>query len=311
MKSGNFSFTRSIQRLLVGASVIFLMVYFVFPSPLPEGRQKFSLSYHEFSGQADFELSGLGLGLTLNSKKELGLGLGLGEERSVSFDNWEVGPFLLGEFSPEGVKLDDFAGGLEANYFDYKIGGWSLSSTSRAWVGATGFRFGGTGSYSIGNLKLAYDLQVNHGFNGKDIWFPVRGGSYWTSLSRKSLSGFENVTGNYFTLYGERVIPLEDGDVKWSQGVKLDSQGTPGDFGLVTRLGYRDSFLLVEIDGLKIVGWALQFTGEKVSIGFLESTGDQKSYGVSVGYRGERKVGFEILESKDDPDMTLNLTVEW
>lgn len=311
MTPGNRSSGSSILQVLVGLILIVCLLSFVFTPRALKGRPKISLSYPHFSGQADLDLSGFELGITRTSKGAFGLGLGLGDDRSLSPGNWKLSPFILGTFSSEGVGPDDFTGGLEASYFDYRIGGWALSSTSRAWIGTSGYRFGGNGSYTLGNLSLAYDLQIESGFREKNPWFPVRRGNYWTSLFRGNLSGFENVGGNSLTLYGERRISLKDENFKWSQGVVLDSHGSPGGLGLVTRLGYRDNFLLVEVGGLKLVGWALQLTAEKLSIGFLESSGDQKRYGISLEYRGDRRVGLEIMKSKYDPDMIINLTAKW
>lgn len=311
MTPGNHSSGSSILLILVGLTVLVFLLSFVFPPLTLEARPKLSLSYPDLSGLVDFELSGFELGLTRTAKDEFGFGLGLGDDRSFSLSNWKLSPFLLGTFSSEGLSPDDFTGGLEANYFDYRIGGWALSSTSRAWVGTSGYRIGGNGSYTLGNLSLAYDLQIESGFREKNPWFPLRKEVYWTNLSRGSLLGFKNVGENSLTLYGERRISLGDGNFKWSQGVALDSPGFPGGLGLVTRLGYRDSFLLVEVDGLKLDGWALQLTGEKLSIGFLESSGDQKKYGISLEYRGDRRVGVEIMRSKHNPDMIINLTAEW
>lgn len=302
---------RSIFRLLGGLIVIVFLLSYGPPHLALGSRSKLSLSYPDFSGQADLELSGFELGLTRSPKDQFGIGLGIGNDRSLSLGNWKLSPFLLGTFSSEGVDLDDFTGGLKASYFDYRIGSWAISSTSRVWMGTSGYRFGGGGSYTLGNLSLACDLRVESGFGEKPPWFPVSEGNYWASLTRGSLSGFENVGRNQLTLYGERSISLGDEKVKWSQGVALDSQGPPGGLGLVTRVGYRDSFLLVEVDGLKLDGWALQLTGEKLSIGFLESSGSQERYGIYLGYRGDRGVGIEIMRSKFNSKMTVNLTLEW
>ncbi|MEF8837020.1 MAG: hypothetical protein V5A87_04120 [Candidatus Bipolaricaulota bacterium] len=298
-------------RISLGLILVVFLLSLGFPSPISEGRPKFSLSYPDFSGLADFELSGFELGLFLSPKDQLGLGMGLGDRLSVSLGNWKMGPFLLGTFSSGNPGLDDFAGGLEASYFDYRIGGWALSSTSRAWFGTTGYRVGGNGSYTLGNISLGYDLQVENGFEEKKPWFPIQKRNYWTSLSRGSLSEFGNVSGSYLTLYGERRISLETGNLKWSQGVILDSRGFSGSLGLVTRLVYKDSFLLVEVDGLKLGGWALQLTGENLSIGFVESSGEQEGYGIYVGYRGDRTIEFEVTSNKYDPEMSVDLTVKW
>lgn len=311
MKPCNCSGRGIILRISVGLILVVFLLSSGFPSPITEGSPKFSLSYPDFSGLADFELSGFELGLFRSPKDQFGLGMGLGDKQSVSLGNWKLSPFLLGTFSSGNPDLDDFTGGLEASYFDYRVGGWALSSASRAWFGTTGYRFGGNGSYTLGNLSLAYDLQIEEGFEENKPWFPVRKRNYWASLSKGNLSGFGNFSGSYLTIYGERRISLETGKLKWSQGVMLDSRGYPGSLGLVTRLEYRDSLLLVEVDGLKLAGWALQLTGENLSIGFVESLGEQKRYGISVGYRGDRTVEFEIISNKYDPEMTVVLTVEW
>ncbi|MCF7890912.1 hypothetical protein K9M78_06795 [Candidatus Bipolaricaulota bacterium] len=310
MKPGNCSSSRSIIQGLVGLIVVVIFCL-ALSTTNPRGKTKLSLSYPDFYGLADFEISGFELGLSRSPTSQFGLGMGLGDKLSFSLGNWKLSPFLLGTFSSENPDLDDFTGSLEASYFDYRIGGWALSSTSRAWLGTTGYRFGGNGSYTLGNLSLAYDLQFENGFEEKNPWFPVRKGSYWTSLSRGSLSRFGNVSGSYLTMYGERRISLETGNLKWSQGVTLDSRGYPGSLGLVTRLAYRGSFFLIEVDGLKLGGWALQLTGENLSIGFVKSSGEHESYGISVGYRGDRTVGFEITSNKYDPEMSVELTVEW
>lgn len=91
----------------------------------------------------------------------------------------------------------------------------------------------------------------------------------------------------------------------------LDYRNELPAFGIVTRLGYRDSYLLFGVEGLKIVGWALQLSGERMSIGFLESAGSPGRYGVSIGYLGDTEVGFELLRAKQSPKTTFNLTVKW
>ncbi|MBS3787699.1 hypothetical protein KGY79_05820 [Candidatus Bipolaricaulota bacterium] len=301
----------SVFRVLGGLIVLVFLLSFVSPPLAIGGPLKLSLSYPDFSGKADLEISGFELGLTRSSKHKFGIGVRLGDDRSLSLGNWDLSPFILGTFSSEGVRLDDFTGGLSASYFDYKLGSWALSSTSRVWIGKSGYRVGGDSSYTLGNLSLACDLRVESGFDEKTPWFPLSKGNYWMSLTRGSLSGFENVGGNSLTLYGERRITLGDENFKWSQGVVVDSLGSPDGLGLVTRLGYRDSFLLVEVDGLKLAGWALQLTTEKLSIGFLETSDNQERYGIYLGYRGDRGVGVEIMRSKYDPKMTVNITVEW
>jgi len=296
---------------LISLLATLLLIVLLHPSSTLHAETRFSLHYPDISGLVDVEIYGFSLGLTRMAGGGLGLGFGLGDKRSVDLGNWSVSPFLSGTLSPVDVELDNFAGGLGVRYFDYKIGGWALSSTSRFWLGTSGYMIGSSGSYSLGNLSLSYDLQVETEKRGKGRWYPARKGNHWTSLYRASLAGFGNTGGNYLALYGERRISLGEEDLRWSQGIMLDYRKNPGNLGLVTRFEYRGSFLLAEMDGLELDGWALQLTGGAWSIGFVESSSEEETLALSVGYRGDRNVVFEIIKDKFETGMSANLTVEW
>ena len=303
------------SRSLAGLVLVGLLAYILFTSvfftPSARASPKLSLDDPKFAGYAAMELSGFDLGIMNWPGDEFGLGVEFGDKRSVSFGNWSVGPFFLGTFSPKGFDLDNFAGGVKADYFDYRIGGWALSSISRLRVNGYGYSLGSRGSYSLGNLSLAYDLQYQSVLEEKISWFPFRGGSHWSGLDRGGFWGFENSAGSYLTLYGGRRISLGDENITWNQGLALDYRGGWSNLGLVTRIAYRDSFLVARIRDLRIDGWALQFTGEKLTIGFVEYSGKRKKYGISVGYRGKQSVNLELAEYIPNTEMVLNLTVKW
>lgn len=297
-----------VLRVSVGIISLVLLISFLFTSPILKAQTRLSLSYPETSGLALVHISGFELGLATLPEGS-GLGLSLGDDRSLSLGNWKFSPSVSGMVNRSGSV--HFTGGLEASYFDYRIGGWAVSSSSRVWIGSDGYRVGSEGSYTLGNLNLAYDVQLDPGSGGNSIWYPVKEGNYWTSLAGKDFSGFGNVAGSYLTLFGERNFSFGEGNLKWSQGVVLDSRGDPGTLGLVTRLGYRGSFFLAEVDNLSLDGWALQLTGGKLSIGFAESSGEPKEYGISIGYRGDRRFQCKIIRNGYNSEINLNLTVEW
>jgi len=312
MKSGNGSSCGKSLPVLVGLLGLVFLFTSIYPAPVLRGRTKLTLGFPDFSGFADLDLYGFKLGLTRFPDSQMGLGLGLGDQRSVSFGNWKLSPFLTGTFSPgETPSPKDLSGGLGARYFDYRIGSWALSSNSRVWVGTTGYKIAGSGSFSLGNLSLAYDLQYESGSENRTSWYPVGEGSPWTGLSRQSILGFENLTGSHLTLYGERRISIGEESLKWSQGIDLDSRGDPGTLGLVTRIGYRDSFVMAEVNGLGLSAWTVTLTGDKLSIGFTESSGDNGGYGLSVGYRGERTIGLTVIRKKYEPESAVTMTIRW
>jgi hypothetical protein len=312
MKSGNRSTYGSIFPLFVGLLGLVCLFVFISPAPVIQGRTKLSLSFPEFSGFVNLDVFGFKLGLARFPENRIGLGLGLGDKRSASLGNWDLGPLVIGEFSPgESLDQEDLSGGLEANYFDYRIGSWALSSTARVWLRTSGYRIGGNGSFSLGNLSLAFDLQYESGSAEKTSWFPASEGNPWSGLVSDGLPGFERSTGSHLTLYGERRITMGEESLKWSQGVNLDSRGYPGTLGLVTRIGYRKSFILAKVEGLSFSGWAIGLTGDKLSIGFAESSGESGGYEISVGYRGERRIGLTVMRKKYEPETDVTVTIRW
>ena len=310
MKTGGFSYTR-VMILSRFVFILFtLLLVATFLSLNAAGRTRFSLGYPDLAGLADVDLGGFQFGLARFKGNRVGLGFGLGDSRSFSFGNWKLSPFLAGTFSSQGLEPGDFTGGMKSRYFDYRIGSWAIRSSSCASVTTSAYSLSGNGSFTLGNLSLAYDLQYGYGSEG-EFWFPVRDSSYWTSLFRGNIPGFENLSTDYLTLYGERRISLGEESFKWSQGIILDSQGNAGTLGLVTRLEYRDSFFLAKFNEMEVDGWALQMSGDQLSIGFLETSGDRGKYGISLGLKGERNFGLAITGKKYDSEMAVDLTVRW
>ena len=288
--------------------VISTCIYF---SPSATGSGRISFDYPSLSGLSELQISGLGIGFAWPSGGGLSLGLAAGDEWSLKLGKWKLAPFVSGTFqAPDYLDLGSVSGGLKARYFDYRIGSWAISSISRAWLDSSGFKFSGNGSFSLGNLNLAYDVQLEPNPVRKGRWYPLSETSHWTDLTRGSFSGFENVEGSYLTLYGERRFSLDDSAIKWSQGIKLDDSSADDSLGMVTRLAFDNSYLALQVRGLKISGWALRLAGDKLSLGFIESEGGER-YGINVVYRDDYSLGLEITEGRYSSDSRVRFSLRW
>ncbi len=300
--------------LLLPVIVVSLALLFpcLSPSSVVLGESKLMVGYPGYFGLVDLEVEGFRLGLTRTAEGELGLGLALGNKRALSLGNWDLSPFLVGTTSSlAALDPEDIAGGLQVSFFDYKIGGWALSSTSRGWLDSSGYRLGGSGSYTLGNLSLDYDLQLDAGEGGKSRWYPVREGGYWTSLVGGSLSRFGNLQGSYLRLSGGKKLPFGEKSLRWSQGLSLNSTDGPLTLGLVGKLSYGKSTFFALVEDMGFAGWGLRLAGEGLSIGFIQSSVGGSNYGLSLAYRGDRRLELEVLGSRNRAERTINLTLRW
>ncbi|MCF7875472.1 hypothetical protein K9M06_00300 [Candidatus Bipolaricaulota bacterium] len=273
---------------------------------------KLSVSYPDSTLIYSFELETVDVGLARGSGGNFGIGLASGEEWDLSWANIDFKPFVAGNASVlDGFDLSGITGGVEANYFDYRIGGWALSVDSRIWLDSAGFRLASRGSYSLGNLNLGYEAQFETGTGKIDRWYPPGEANYWKSLLTGIPSYIGNLDGNYAVLTGERKFTLTGKDFRWSQGFHLDSFRGEVILGLLGKVTYRESTFSLLIEELTLTRWKLNLTGEDMSIGFIKSPGRRDGYGLSLSYRRDKRFDIEILGAQNDPATTVKLKIWW
>lgn len=271
-----------------------------------------SVSYPDSTLIYSFGLETVEVGLTRGSGGDFGIGLAPGKEWALSWANIDFKPFVSGNPSVrDGFDLSGLTGGVKASYFDYRIGGWALSVDSRIWLDSAGYRVASRGSYSLGNLNLDYEAQFETGTGKISRWYPPGESNYWKSLLTGVPSYLGNLEGNYAVLTGERKFSLEGKELRWSQGIHLDSFGSEVILGLLGKVRYRESTFSVLIEELTFTRWKLNLAGEDMSIGFIKSPGKRDGYGLSLSYRGDKRFDIEILGAQNDPATTVKLKVWW
>ncbi|MCF7891112.1 hypothetical protein K9M78_07840 [Candidatus Bipolaricaulota bacterium] len=271
-----------------------------------------AISYPTFSGLVDLKFEGINLGLARPSPGGFGIGLALSEDRSLSLKNWKLNPFLTGNFSEsEDPSFFDLTGGIEARYFDYRIGSWMLDSTSRLWLDTSGYRVRGNGFYSVGNLTLNYEFQLEPGVYPDGRWFPRERKSQIGELIGRSPTGISVAGGTYLAISGGKNISVGEIELSWTQGITLDYGGYPATLGLSSRLSYRESFLGVLVEDFRIAGCIFNLSWKKLEVGYIETSGRQELHGIYLKYGKSPRIEMEAIKVVDQSGPTVNLRLKW
>lgn len=301
----------SVTGLLVGLSA-FLVVSLLACSPRAMGQGALSLSTYEPSFLADISLNGYGLGMKRASGGSYGLGLSLTEELLPETGDWEFRPFLSATLPPgEEPELDQLTAGIDTSYFDYRIGGWTLSVDSLFWMNRSSQRLASSGAFSVGNINLSYELGVSGEGSDSSFWFPRVKESEFTHLYKESLAGIENPQGNYLTLSGGNVFTVEEERLTWTQGVSLDYRKEPASLTMGTDISYKGSSLSFLVDQLRLARWSLELKWDKIIMGYMSSGNFHDWQGVLLGYRGDIEFDLEFARKSSNSDSKLNLVVRW
>lgn len=301
----------SLAGFLLG-SCTFLVIFFLTFSPVATGEGVLTLNTSGPGLFADISLNGYGLGMRRTPGGRYGLGLSLSEELLPETGNWEIRPFSTGLLHPgKKPEWDTVTVGINTNYFDYRIGGWTLSVDSLFWLNTSGYRLASNGAFSVGKVNLNYELRTSDSMSDEHFWFPRSGESEFTHLYRGSLTGIRAPGENYLTASGGKSIPLGDNRLTWTQGVSLDYQGRTANLAMGTDISYRGSSLAFLIDNLRLKSWSLRLKGDKISIGYL-SIGDYRDWqGVSIGYHDDIEFGLELLRKGVNSGNRINLVARW
>lgn len=271
-----------------------------------------AVSYPTFSGLVDLKLGGINLGLVRPSQGGFGLGLALSGDRSLSLGNWKLDPFLSGNFWESGdPSFHDLTGGIEARYFDYRIGSWMLDSTSRFWLDTSGYRLRGDGFYSVGILTLDYEFQLESGAGKYGNWFPRERKSQIGELIGRSPTGISPPGGTYLTVSGGKNISVGEVELSWTQGITLDYGRVPATLGLTSRLSYRESSLGFLVEDFRIAGYILNLSWKKLAIGYIKTGGDQAMHGIFLKYGKSPRIEMEAMMVEDRSGPTINLRLKW
>lgn len=297
--------------LVVFAGFILILAGFGQTAAALEGSE-ITVSYPTFSGLVDLKLGGINLGLARPSLGGFGVGLALSGDRSLSLGNWKLSPFLSGNFwESESPSFHDLTGGIEARYFDYRIGSWMLDSTSRFWLDTSGYRLRGDGFYSVGVLTLNYEFQLESGAGKYGKWFPRERKSQIGELIGRSPTGICPSEGTYLTVSGGKNISLGEVELSWTQGITLDYGGVPATLGLTSKLSYGESSLGFLVEDFRIAGYTVNLSWKKLTIGYTKTGGDQVLHGIFLKYRKSPRIELEVMKVVDQSGPTINLRLKW
>jgi len=271
-----------------------------------------AISYPTFSGLVNLKFEGINLGLARPSPGGFGVGLGLSQDRSLSLGNWKLSPHLSGNFSEsEDPNSFDLTGGIKARYFDYRIGSWMLDSNSRLWLDTSGYRVKGDGFYSVGNLTLNYEFQLEPGVGPHGRWFPRERKSQIGDLIERSPTGISGAGGTYLAISGGKNISMGKIELSWTQGITLDYGGYPATLGLSSRLSYRESFLGVLVEDFRIAGCIFNLSWKKLEVGYIKTSGKQVLHGIYLKYGKSPRIEIEAMKVVDQSGPTVNLRLKW
>lgn len=271
-----------------------------------------SLSTEGPSFLARGKLRGYGLGVTRNRKGEYGLGLSLSKTLMPAPDNWDYQPFLAGLVSPDKeANWNTITAGLAASYFDYRIGGWALSSDSIAWIRPSSYRFSSTGSFTIGNIGLIYELGLSGLGGERDFWFPKMKGTEFTHLYRKKLENFTCLRDNYFLFAGSKSLSLWGERLSWNQGISLDPREENPGLELVSHFNYMGSSVSLALGNLRLERWSILLELGRLALGYISSGDYISRRRLLFGYRGDFEVDLELVTSDGKPGRFFNLVLRW
>jgi len=271
-----------------------------------------AVSYPTLSGLVDLKFKGINLGLARRSSGGFGIGLALSEDRSLSLGNWKLSPFFTGNFlESDNPGFHDPAGGIEARYFDYRIGSWMLDSNSRLWLDTSGYRVKGDGFYSVGNLTLNYEFQLETGVDPDVRWFPRERKSQIGDLIGRNPTGIYGAGGTYLAVSGGKNISVGGIELSWTQGVTLDYGGYPATLGLSSRLSYRESFLGFLVEDFRIAGCTFNLGWKKLDVGYIRNSRKQELHGIYLKYGKSPRIELEAIKAVDQSGSTVNLRLKW
>ncbi len=300
------------SNTFVLTALLLFFILFIAAGPA-SGKSELSLTYPGPGVRADLETGPLSFGLFRSREGDYGFGLAPGQWGSFSWKGFELKPFLVGGkfFSTGSLSLTDFTGGLESSYFDYRIGGWAFSSESRLWFDTRSFSLSSYGAYTLGNLNLEFDIVFGTDPDAGNRWYPAREKGYWKALFRRDFGYFNPAYRRYFFLGGERRFSLGGVKFKWSQGINLDSRGDGVTLGVMGQLSHEGSKFAFLVEESVIRSWRLVLSGANLDIGFVGATQSGSGYGLSLTYRGERKLTVELLQEKDLAATRINMSLRW
>lgn len=292
--------------LLVGA----FLLCFSYPGYGAESALSFSTSGPALLAVG--ELNGYGLGVTRNRKGEYGLGLSLRESLVPAPDNWNYQPFLTGLYSPEAEPgWDLFSAGLMTSYFDYKIGGWALSYDSIIWIRRSNYGLSSTGSFTIGNVGLSYEMDFSSSGEEANFWFPLKKKTEFSQLYRKSPVGMSNSRNSYVLFSGSKGLSLGEERLTWSQGIGLDLREDSPGLDLVADLSYRGSSASFLLSDLSLERWSLQVRIGKLILGYISPVSYLSRHGLRIGYRDDLEIDLELVTRDHEKDRVFNVALRW
>lgn len=292
--------------LLVGT----LLLFFSYPGSSAENT--LSLSTSGPALLATGELNGYGLGITRNRNEEYGLGFSLSKSLVPAPDNWNYQPFLTGLLSPEDEPgWDALSAGLMASYFDYRIGGWALSSDSIAWIRRSNYGLSSTGSFTIGNIGLSYEMGLYGSGDGTNFWFPLKQKTEFSQLYHESPGGISNSRSSYILFSGSKGLSLGGERLTWSQGIGLDFREKSPNLELVADLNYLGNSASLLISDLSLERWSLQVKIGKLVLGYISPGSYLSGHGLSLGYRGNLEVDLELVTRDRKRDRVFNVLLRW
>ena len=258
------------------------------------------------------ELNGYGLGLTRNQNGGYGLGFSLSQSLVPAPDNWNYQPFVTGLLSPEDeLGWDTLSAGLMASYFDYRIGGWALSSDSIAWVRPANYGLSSTGSFTIGNIGLSYEMDLSESNDGDNFWFPLKKKTEFSHLYRKSPAGVNNSWNSYLLFSGSKGLSLGEERLTWSQGIGLDLRTENPSLDLVADLNYLGNSASLLLSNLSLERWSLQAKIGKLVLGYISPGSYLSGHGYRIGYRDDLEVDLELVTSDREKDRVFNVVLRW
>lgn len=291
--------------LLVGALILF------FSYPGYGAENALSLSTNGPALLAVGKLNNYGLGVTRNREGEYGLGLSLSKSLVPAPDNWDYQPFLTGLLSPDETSWDALSAGLMASYFNYKIGGWALSSDSIAWVRRANYGLSSTGAFTIGNIGLSYEMDFSGSDEGANFWFPLKKKTEFSQLYRESPVGMSNSRSSYIVFSGSKGLSLGEERLTWSQGIGLDLREDSSSLDLVTDLNYRGNSASFLLSDLSLERWSLQVRIGTLVLGYISPFGYLSGHGLRIGYRNDLEIDLELVTRDHEEDRVFNVVLRW
>ncbi len=292
--------------LLVGT----LLLFFSYPGYGTENALSLSTSGPELLAVA--ELNGYGLGVTRNRGGEYGLGFSLSQSLVPAPDNWNYQPFVTGLLSPEDEPdWDTVSAGFTASYFDYRIGGWALSSDSIAWVRRSNYGLSSRGSFTIGNVGLSYELDLFGSGDGANFWFPLKKKTEFSRLYRESPVGISNSRNSYLLFSGSKGLSLGEERLTWSQGIGLNLRGESPGLDLVADLSYLGNSASFLLSDLSLERWSLQAKIGKLVLGYISPGTYLSGHGFRIGYRDDLEVDLELFTRDREKDRVFNVALRW